>query len=110
MTDAAKPSAVVSAGGKQYRVCPGDTIVMELLGAEDGAAQTFEQVLMVENGGKIQVGAPYLENVRVRATVLESFRADKVRVFKMRRRKKSRRTQGHRQHLSRLSIDAIEGV
>ncbi|MGU9950899.1 MAG: 50S ribosomal protein L21 [Gammaproteobacteria bacterium WSBS_2016_MAG_OTU1] len=100
--------AILATGGKQYRVCPGDTIEIELLDAEAGDSQVFEQVLMLETDEGIQVGTPYLDKISVRATVLENFRGEKLRVFKMRRRKKSRRTQGHRQSLSRVRIDTIE--
>lgn len=102
-------SAVLSAGGKQYRVRAGDTIVMGRLEVAEGEEQVFSQVLLLEDGDNntVMAGAPYLENVSVRATVLEHMRADKVRIFKMRRRKKSRRTHGHRQELSKVRIDSI---
>lgn len=85
----------------------GDVIVMESLGAEAGESRVFEKVLLLEKGGQVQVGAPYLEKVSVKGTVMENFRGEKIRVFKMRRRKKSRRTQGHRQSFSRVRIDGI---
>ena len=103
-------SAVFATGGKQYRVKSGDTIVVERLDAEAGDARVFGQVLLLENDGGVRAGAPYLKDVSVRATVLEHLRADKILVFKMRRRKKSRRTRGHRQHLSRVRIDGIDAA
>ena len=101
-------SAILAAGGKQYRVKAGDTIEVELLGAQAGEAHVFKEVLLLAKDGGVEVGAPHLAGVSVRATVLEHVRGEKVRVFKMRRRKKSRRTHGHRQHLSRVRIDGIE--
>lgn len=103
-------SAVLTTGGKQYRVKPGDTIVVERLDDEAGTSRVFGRVLLLETDGGVRAGAPYLENVSVRATVLEHLRDDKVRVFKMRRRKKSRRAHGHRQHLSRVRIDGIDAA
>ena len=102
--------AVMSAGGKQYRVSPGDTIVMDRLDGEAGESRVFDRVLLLETDEGARAGAPYLENVAVRATVLEHLRGDKIRVFKMRRRKKSRRTIGHRQDLSRVRIDGIDAA
>lgn len=103
-------NAVLITGGKQYRVKPGDTIVVERLDAEAGEARVFEQILLLEQDSGIRAGTPYLKDVSVRATVVEHFRADKVLIFKMRRRKKSRRTQGHRQYLSRVRIDGIDAA
>ena len=101
-------SAVIVAGGKQYRVQAGDVVDLELIAnAQAGENCVFDQVLMLEKDGNIQVGTPNLSQVSINATVLENIRGDKIRVFKMRRRKKSRRTQGHRQYLSRVRIDTI---
>ena len=101
-------NAILTTGGKQYRVKTGDTILVELLDAAAGDSRIFDKVLLLEQEHGVQVGAPYLDKVTVHATVMEHLRAPKVRVFKMRRRKKSRRTQGHRQHLSRVRIDSIK--
>ncbi len=100
--------AVVATGGKQYRVKKGDVILVESLAAEEGASHVFSEVLLLEKDGGIVAGAPFVANTTVRATVLAQIRAPKIRVFKMRRRKKSRRTHGHRQYLSRVRIDNIE--
>lgn len=101
-------SAIMSAGGKQYRVKAGDTVDLELSGARAGDVHVFKEVLLLAKDGGVEVGAPSLAGVSVRATVLECMRGEKIRVFKMRRRKKSRRTRGHRQYLARVRIDGIE--
>ncbi len=103
-------SAILVSGNRQYRVRAGDTILVDRLDGEAGDSFLFEKVMMLEGDGGVRAGAPYLENASVRATVLEHLRGEKIRVFKMRRRKKSRRTQGHRQDLSRVRIDGINAA
>ncbi len=101
-------SAIFAAGGKQYRVKAGDMIDVELLGAQAGDVHVFREVLLLAKEGGVQAGAPLLAGVSVRATVLANLRAEKVRAFKLRRRKNSRRTRGHRQNFSRVRIDGID--
>lgn len=101
-------SAIFAAGGKQYRVKAGDTVDVELFGAKTGDSHVFKEILLLAKDGGVEVGAPHLSGVAVRATVLEELRGEKIRVFKMRRRKKSRRTRGHRQSFARVRIDGIE--
>jgi large subunit ribosomal protein L21 len=100
--------AVVSSGGKQYRVEPGGTLVVERLTGEPGAAVTFERVLLLGDGEAVTVGTPIVEGVTVRGTVLGEDRGPKLIVFKYRRKARYRRRAGHRQHLTRVRIDAIE--
>lgn len=95
--------AIFQTGGKQYRVQNGDIIKVEKLNA-DGAIE-FDQVLMVGD----KVGAPYVDGAKVVAEVVEQKRADKILVFKKKRRQNYRRTKGHRQHITVLKITDIKG-
>ena len=99
--------AVIRSGGKQYRVAPGQTIRLETLAGEVGAKVELGDVLLVENEGNVQLGSPLLPNVKVQATVLEHDRAKKILVFKKKRKKQYRRTQGHRQDYTAVRIDNI---
>jgi len=99
--------AVIRTGGKQYRVAAGDKLKVEKLAAEVGTQLVLADVLLVGNGEQVTVGAPAVNGASVTATVLAHGKADKVRVFKMRRRKHYRKTQGHRQNYTEVRIDAI---
>ena len=99
--------AVVRSGGKQYRVTPGQTIRLEKVAGEIGSKVELSEVLLVDNDGNIQVGAPLVANARIEATVVEHDRAKKIIVFKKKRKKQYRRTQGHRQDYTAVRIDSI---
>jgi large subunit ribosomal protein L21 len=101
--------AVIKTGGKQYRVVSGEKLKIEQIPAEVGAEITLDQVLMVGEGETVQVGTPMLVGATVRVTVLSHGRHDKIRIFKMRRRKHSQRHQGHRQNYTEIRVDAIAG-
>jgi large subunit ribosomal protein L21 len=101
--------AIIKTGGKQYRVQSGAQLRVEALAAEVGAAVSFDQVLLVGEGESVKVGAPFVAGAEVKATVLSQGRADKVRIFKLRRRKHYQKTQGHRQSYTEVRIDGIEG-
>jgi large subunit ribosomal protein L21 len=102
--------AVVKTGGKQYRVAPGEKLKVEQIPADVGAEVILDQVLMaVGEGDSVRLGAPTLSGVTVKATVLAHGRHDKVRIFKMRRRKHYQKHQGHRQGYTELRIDGIVG-
>ena len=101
--------AVFETGGKQYRAKAGDLVKVEKLGSEDGAKVTFDRVLLVNDDGKVTVGAPTVENASVTAEVIESERKDKkVIIFKMKRRKGYRNKNGHRQRHSIVKITDIK--
>ncbi len=100
--------AVVHTGGKQYKVEKGETLRIEKIPGEVGSAVTFDKVLMVADGEDIKVGQPVLENARVSASIIEQDKAKKVLVFKYKRRKRYRRTQGHRQPYTAIRIDGID--
>ena len=102
--------AVIKTGGKQYRVSSGEKLRIELLDVEVGAAVQFEQVLAVGEGDAVKIGAPFVSGASVKATVLAQGRADKVHIFKMRRRKHYRKSQGHRQSFTEVRIDDIVGA
>ena len=99
--------AIVKTGGKQYRVSMGEKLDVEKLPAEVGATVTLAEVLMVGEGGDVKIGAPTVSGATVTATVIEHGKGDKVHIFKMRRRKHYRKSQGHRQQYTRLEITAI---
>ena len=99
--------AVVRTGGKQYRVSKDDVIKVERLEGEPGAEIELDQVLMLDDGKSPTVGSPLVDGARVAATVLDQTRADKIIVFKKKRRKNYRRKHGHRQHQTVLRITDI---
>jgi large subunit ribosomal protein L21 len=100
--------AIIRTGGKQYRVSEGDTIYVEHLEAPVGGKVTLGEVLLVGGGkGETKVGAPLIDKASVAATVVDTGREHKVRVFKYKKRKHYRRTRGHRQEYTALRIDGI---
>ncbi len=101
--------AIIKTGGKQYRVKSGEQLRVESLSADVGAAVSFDQVLAVGAGDAVRVGAPLVAGAAVKATVLAHGRGDKVRIFKLRRRKHFQKSQGHRQNYTEVRIDDIVG-
>jgi large subunit ribosomal protein L21 len=101
--------AVIKTGGKQYRVAAGDKLKIEQIPADIGSQIVIDQVLMVADGEAVKVGSPMLAGAKVSVTVLAHGRGDKVRIFKMRRRKHYQKHQGHRQNYTEIRIDAIAG-
>ena len=99
--------AVIKTGGKQYRVAAGEKLKIEQIPAEVGAEVTLDQVLMVGEGESVKIGAPLVSGATVKATVLSQGRHDKVKIFKMRRRKHYQKHQGHRQNYTEIRIDGI---
>ena len=102
--------AVIKTGGKQYRVQPGDLLVVEKLDGEPGANVAFGEVLMLGDGEAVTVGAPVVEGASVAATLIETRKGEKVKIFKKIRRQGYRRTRGHRQLESVLRVTAISGA
>jgi large subunit ribosomal protein L21 len=98
--------AVIKTGGKQYKVEEGDTIRVEKLTAEKGDTITFNEILMI-GGEEYVVGSPVIDGAQVSATVVRQFKDKKVIVFKMKRRKRYHRKQGHRQELTEVRITSI---
>ena len=100
--------AVVSSGGKQYRVQQGETLKVEKISGEVGSPVSFNRVLMYSDGENVKVGQPVLEDVTVTGHIVEQGKAKKILVFKYKRRKRYRRKQGHRQQFTAVKIDSIE--
>lgn len=99
--------AVIKTGGKQYRVAPGEKIKIEQIPADVGAQIVLDQVLMVSNGDAVQLGNPLVAGAKVSVTVLGHGRGEKIKIFKMRRRKHYQKTQGHRQNYTEVRVDSI---
>lgn len=102
--------AVIKTGGKQYRVQAGDVLVVEKLAGDAGAEISFGEVLMLGDGDAFEVGAPLIDGAAVTATLIETRKADKIKVFKKIRRQGYRRTQGHRQAETVLRVTGIAGA
>ena len=99
--------AVIESGGKQHTVSEGESLKVELLSEEEGSTIEFNKVLMISNGKDSKIGNPYVENAKVTAKLIHHGKHDKIRVFKMKRRKDYRRTYGHRQNYSEITIESI---
>jgi large subunit ribosomal protein L21 len=99
--------AVIKTGGKQYRVAAGDKLKVESIAADVGAEITLDQVLMIADGDKVTTGAPMIDGAAVKARVVGHGRGAKIKIFKMRRRKHYRKTQGHRQNYTEIEIQGI---
>jgi len=100
--------AVIKTGGKQYRVVAGEKIKIEQIAADVGQEIVIDQVLAVGDGADLKVGTPLVAGAIVKATVLAQGRHDKVRIFKMRRRKHYQKRQGHRQNFTEIQISAVD--
>ena len=99
--------AVIKTGGKQYRVSQGETLKIETVVGDVGSAVVLDQVLMIGNGDTVSVGKPLLSGATVTATIVSNGRGEKIRIFKMRRRKHYQKHQGHRQNYTEIRIDGI---
>ena len=103
--------AVIQTGGKQYRVEPGKTVVVEKLDGDEGAKVEFDQVLLVSSGdgGTVSIGKPTVAGAKVSGEIVEQGRGDKLIIFKFRRRKNYVRRNGHRQNYTAVKIADISG-
>ena len=99
--------AVIKTGGKQYRIKVGERLKVEQLEVDSGSELIIDQVLMVADGDKVSMGTPLVNGAIVSATVLGQGRHDKIRIFKMRRRKHHQKHQGHRQNYTEIQITGI---
>jgi large subunit ribosomal protein L21 len=99
--------AVVKTGGKQYRVSAGEKLKVEQIAAEVGAEIVLDEVLVLANGDDLTLGTPLISGAQVKAKVVSHGRGEKIRIFKMRRRKHYRKSQGHRQNYTEIEIVGI---
>ncbi len=102
--------AVIKTGGKQYKVVAGEKIKVEQIAADVGQEIVIDQVLALGQGAEIQVGTPWVSGASVKATVVAHGKHDKVRIFKMRRRKHYQKHGGHRQTYTELQIASVLGA
>ena len=100
--------AIIESCGKQYKVAEGDVVFFEKLNAEEGKKVTFDNVILVSDEGKVQVGNPYVKGVKVEGKVVSHGKAKKVIVFKMKSKANYRRKYGHRQPYTKVEITSIK--
>ena len=99
--------AVITSGGKQYKVAPGDKIKMEKLPSAEGSDIVFDKVLLRSEAGNVEIGMPYIAGAKVGATVLRSSRARKEIVFRYHSKTRYRKKKGHRQHFTEVQITSL---
>ena len=102
--------AVIKTGGKQYKVVAGERLKVEKLEVAEGGKVVFDKILMLSTGEAVTIGSPLIAGAVVNATVVSHGRGDKVMIFKFRRRKHYRKTQGHRQSYTEVLIGDIGGT
>ena len=100
--------AIIESCGRQYKVSEGDVVFFEKLNAEEGKKVTFDNVVLVSNDGKVQIGNPYVAGVKVEGKVVSHGKAKKIIVFKMKAKKNERTKQGHRQPYTKVEITSIK--
>ena len=99
--------AIIESCGKQYKVAEGDVVFFEKLEAEEGKKVSFDNVILVSDNGKVQVGNPYVNGVKVEGKVVSHGKHKKIIVFKMKAKKNERKKQGHRQPYTKVEITSI---
>lgn len=102
--------AIIESCGRQYKVAEGDVVFFEKLEGEEGKKVTFDNVVLVSNDSKVEVGAPYVKGVKVEGKVVSHGKGKKIIVFKMKAKKNYRRKQGHRQPYTKVEITAIKST
>jgi large subunit ribosomal protein L21 len=100
--------AIVSIAGQQMKVAENDSVIVHRLNANEGDTVEFDQVMMIENNGKVNIGSPVISGAMVSATVVNHLRGDKVIIFKKKRRKTYQKQTGHRQDLTKIQIKGIK--
>lgn len=99
--------AIIESCGRQYKVAEGDVVFFEKLEGEEGKKVTFDNVVLVSNDSKVEVGAPYVKGVKVEGKVVSHGKGKKILVYKYKAKKNYRRTQGHRQPYTKIQIEKI---
>ena len=99
--------AVIQTGGRQYRVTPGELVKVEKLPGNKGDQVTFEKVLLTSDGENVNVGSPFLSDIKVQGRIAKQGRDRKILVFKYKRRKDYRKKIGHRQSFTLVKVDEI---
>ena len=102
--------AIIESCGRQYKVAEGDVVFFEKLEAEEGKKVTFDNVVLVSDNGKVQVGNPYVKGVKVEGKVVSHGKHAKIIVFKMKAKKNERKKQGHRQPYTKVEITSIGAI
>ena len=100
--------AIIESCGKQYKVSKGDIIFFEKLNVEEGKKVTFDNVILVADGEKIEIGTPFVKDIKVEGKILSHGKAKKIIVFKYKAKKNYRRKQGHRQPYTKVEITSIK--
>lgn len=101
--------AIIESCGKQYKVNEGDQVYFEKLDAEEGKKVTFDKVVLVSDGKKVDIGTPYVKGAIVEGKVISNGKAKKILVYRYKAKKNERRTQGHRQPYTKVEITSIKG-
>lgn len=101
--------AVITSGGKQYKVTQGQVVDLDKIQAEPGTMYALDRVLLSVDGDTVNIGAPYLENIAVMAKVLEQIKGEKIRVAKFKAKARYRRVQGFRSQITRVEITSLDG-
>ncbi len=102
-----KMYAIVNIAGQQFKVQKDQTVIVHRLPGEDGKKLEFNEVVMIDDNGKVKVGAPVVKGASVTAKIVKHLRGDKVIIFKKKRRKGYQKSSGHRQNLTKIMIDGI---
>ena len=102
--------AIIESCGKQYKVAEGDVVFFEKLDVEEGKKITFDNVVLVSDDKKVEVGAPYVKGAKVEGKVVSHGKGKKILVYKYKPKKNYRRTQGHRQPYTKVEITAIKST
>ncbi len=100
--------AIVNIAGQQFKVQKDQQVIVHRLATEEGKNVEFKDVVLLENNGKVNVGAPLIKGASVSAKVLSHFRGDKIIIFKKKRRKGYQKSNGHRQDLTKIQIESIK--